>query len=199
MSEIETRTLEIFGTFGDLELRAEGGNKLVGYAAVFGVLSADLGGFRERILPGAFKASLSSGQDIRALVDHDPSKLLGRTSANTLRLAEDTRGLRAEIDLPDTQAARDALALVKRGDVRGMSFGFRVAAGGDRFTTEGNQMIRELTAVDLREVTVTSIPAYGATSLAVRVDPSLAARIKEHQTQPVLVKRAMQYRQHLAK
>src|SRR5437763_1584965 len=98
--------LEIRLTEGDdIEVRAgEAGqpNKLVGYAAVYNSLSADLGGFKERIMPGAFKGSVAGSTDIRALVDHDSTKLLGRTSNGTLRVAEDQRGLRVEIDLPDT-------------------------------------------------------------------------------------------------
>jgi HK97 family phage prohead protease len=122
--------------------------------------------------PRAFKASLNRGNDVRALVDHDSSKLLGRTSNKTLRLEEDAKGLRVEIDMPDTSYARDLLASVKRGDIRGMSFGFIVPKGGDRFASEGGKTIRELRNIDLHETTVTSIPAYGATSITVRVDPA---------------------------
>lgn len=177
--QLETRVVTLFGTDEASELRIapETPNRLVGYAAVFNSLSADLGGFKERIKPGAFNQSLTGGGDIRALVDHDSSKLLGRTSSGTLRIGEDERGLRVEIDLPDTSHARDVLSLVKRRDVRGMSFGFRVREGGQRFTKEAGQTIRELSAIDLREVTVTSIPAYADTSLNVRVDPAIAKQV----------------------
>jgi HK97 family phage prohead protease len=146
-------------------------NRLVGYAAVFNSLSADLGGFKERVVPGAFKNAVTSNVDIRALVDHDSTKLLGRTSNGTLRVSEDAVGLRVEIDLPDTSYAADVKSLVARKDIRGMSFGFRVPEGGQRFTKEGGHTVRELTNIDLREVTVTSIPAYADTSIYVRVDP----------------------------
>jgi HK97 family phage prohead protease len=179
---METRHLEIFGAIGDgLELRlAEGEqpNRLVGYAAVFNSLSSDLGGFKERISPGAFRTSVAGSADVRALVDHDPSKLLGRTSSGTLRIAEDEHGLRVEIDLPDTSYARDVRTMVQRRDVRGMSFGFKVREGGQRFSKEGGQIVRELSSIDLKEVTVTSVPAYGATSLSLRVDPSLKPQIE---------------------
>jgi HK97 family phage prohead protease len=180
--------LEIRLTDGDeLEVRAGDGqqpSKLVGYAAVFGSLSADLGGFQERILPGAFKGSIAGTTDIRALVDHDSTKLLGRRSNGTLQIAEDAKGLRVEIDLPDTSYARDVKNLVARKDVRGMSFGFRVPDGGQRFTKENGTTIRELSNIDLREVTVTSIPAYGATSVQVRVDPSVTQHLAQEILKP---------------
>lgn len=150
---------------------------LRGYAARFNILSNDLGGFRERIMPGAFSSAMQSGVDVRALVDHDKSKLLGRTSAGTLKLGQDDRGLWFDIEMPDVQYARDLQVLVKRGDYRGMSFGFLTPKNGDRFVREGAAAIRELLAVDLKEITVTSIPAYPDTSLYLRVDPALALRL----------------------
>jgi HK97 family phage prohead protease len=134
-----TNDIEIRVNTEALEIRAgESGqpNKLVGYAAVYGSLSADLGGFKERVMPGAFKGAVNGTADVRALVDHNPEKLIGRTSANTLKLSEDAHGLRVEVDLPDTSYANDLKALMKRGDVKGMSFGFKVPDGGQRFTRE---------------------------------------------------------------
>ncbi len=126
--------------------------------------SAKVGGaFIETIAPGAFSASLASAADILGLVDHDPSRVLGRTRSKTLRLAEDTRGLSFELDLPDTQAGRDVLALAERGDLGGMSFGFRAVDAprqGDR---------RELRKVDLFEISVVSAwPAYPETVVQAR-------------------------------
>lgn len=183
--EFEIRNLCLFDKIENTELRvasAETPNRLVGYAAVFNSLSADLGGFKERIIPGAFKRSVSAGVDIRALVDHDAGKLLGRTANGTLRVSEDQIGLRVEIDVPDTSYGRDTLAMVKRGDVRGMSFGFRVPEGGQRFTKEGGQTIRDLLDLNLKEVTVTSIPAYADTSVhirAARIDPDVLREISK--------------------
>ena len=83
------------------QLEQQGG-KLVGYAAVYApATSEDLGGFRERIHPGAFDASLEKNADIRALWDHNTSQPLARTTNNTLRLSTDKRGLRVEIELPE--------------------------------------------------------------------------------------------------
>ena len=177
---METRSLELFKVeaLEALELRAAEGDtpaRLSGYAAVFNA-EASLGPFVEKIRPGAFAASLGSGKDIRALVDHDPAKILGRTSAGTLRLGENDRGLWVSVDLPDTSYARDLAASVKRGDIKGMSFGFRVAPGGETFTKENGRTVRTLSAIDLFEVTATSVPAYSATALSVRVDPAAVAR-----------------------
>src|SRR5688572_31839889 len=95
-------------TYEQIEIRAEGdgkGLRLIGHAAVFNKQSDEIFGFREIVLPGAFKKSLKDS-DIRALWNHEPAHILGRTKAGTLRLREDDVGLRTEIDLPDTQLAR---------------------------------------------------------------------------------------------
>lgn len=143
------------------ELRAKG-RKLEGYAAAFG-LEARIADFTEIIRPGAFRESL--GGDVLALVDHDPAKVLGRTASGTLRLAEDSRGLHFELDLPETTAGRDVLALAERGDLGGMSFGFTVPDEGQRW--QGDR--RELVAVNLHEISVVSSwPAYEGTTVTAR-------------------------------
>ncbi len=143
------------------DMRATG-RKLEGYAATFGQ-TARIADFEETILPGAF-ANLAKG-DVIALVDHDPAKVLARTRSGTLRLAEDARGLKFELDVPDTQAGRDVLALAERGDLGGMSFGFLVPKGGERWTGKR----RELVKIDLREISVVSAwPAYPETSVTAR-------------------------------
>src|SRR5215472_5921150 len=104
------------------------GNKrtIAGYAARYCVLSGDLGGFRERIASGAFKRILATNPDVVCLFNHSDSAVLGRTTAGTLRLSEDTRGLKFECDLPDTTFGRDTYESVKRGDLNGCSFAFMV-------------------------------------------------------------------------
>jgi len=145
------------------DIKAEG-RKLVGYAAVFGA-ETRIADFREAIAPGAFSASLASGKDILALQDHDSGKVLARTKSGTLRLSEDTRGLRFEIDMPDTQLGRDLLTMAERGDVGGMSFGFHVREGGESW--QGDR--RELRSVELHEISVVqSFPAYPQTSVSAR-------------------------------
>lgn len=145
-----------------VELRARG-RRLEGYAATFGT-PANIGRrFVETIARGAFTASLRGRDDILALVDHDPRRVLARTRSGTLRLSEDTRGLAFDLDLPDTTAGRDVLALAERGDLGGMSFSFTPV---DQHR-DGNR--RELRAVLLHEISVVSAwPAYDGTSVQAR-------------------------------
>jgi HK97 family phage prohead protease len=154
-----------------VELRA-GGDKasprLVGHAAVYNSPSQDLGGFIEIVRAGAFTRTLKSDRDPLALVQHMPQLVLGRRSAGTLRLHEDTKGLAFEIDMPPTQAAADLLVSVERGDVRGASFAFSTPKGGDKWELRGDQIVRELVDVDLHEITVTAQPAYLDTDVARR-------------------------------
>lgn len=152
-----------------VELRAAG-NRLAGYAAVFGSLSADLGGFRERIAYGAFTRALAAAPDVVALFDHDRRSVLGRTLSGTLRLREDARGLAFEIDAPQTSIGRDVLEMVGRGDVTGASFSF--AARAEQWSGQGVDTVRELTDLDLFDVTVTPTPAYPDASVARRHMPS---------------------------
>ena len=153
---------------GDVEIRMiEGARVAVGYAAKFGVRSADLGGFVEQIAPTAFTKTVMES-DVRALRDHDPSRLLGRTGAGTLRLFIDSVGLRYEIDLPDTQEGRDTALLLERGDLFGSSFGFRTIS--DTWAqTETGFPLRTLTEIGpLRDVGPVTFPAYAATEAALR-------------------------------
>lgn len=156
--------------FGDaLELRfAEDDDAapvIAGYAAVFNSLSEDLGGFREQIAPGAFSKAI--GGDVRALFNHDPSMVLGRTRAKTLQLSEDQRGLRVEFTPPETEMGRQVVASLRRGDVDQMSFGFRTLADKWERNADG-QEVRTLLEVDLFDVSVVTFPAYQETDVAVR-------------------------------
>jgi len=172
-AQIETRRI----TTNEFELRygpTGDGMSFSGYAAVFNSDSEPLP-FTERIMPGAFKKSLKSKNNVRMYLNHDSSMLLATTRAKTLRLNEDDRGLRVEADLPDTQVARDLATLMRRGDVDSMSFGFSVPAKGDNWSDDG--MVRELREVRLYEVSVvTGFPAYAATSAQVRSYDILAQR-----------------------
>lgn len=138
---------------------------ITGYASVFGSQSLDMG-FREVVHRGAFKRSLSDGADVRALVDHDPSRLLGRTKSGTLSLKTDKTGLRATINPPDTTAGRDTVESLRRGDLDGMSFAFRTVS--DKWETKDGQDVRTLLDVDLLDVSIVTYPAYPDTSVQVR-------------------------------
>jgi HK97 family phage prohead protease len=144
----------------DLEIRSEGdGMTLRGYAAIFNSPSQPLP-FTETIEPGAFRDSLKSRNDIKLLWNHETGTVLGSTRAGTLRVTEDATGLLIEANLPDTQAGRDAATLIKRGDVNAFSFGFRVASGGDTWTSADQRVLKR---VNIHEVSVVSWPAYTAT------------------------------------
>lgn len=154
-----------------------------GYAASFNVLSSDLGGFREQISPGAFALSLSSGADVKALFNHDPSKLLGRIKARTLKVWEDARGLcfRCMLDKSNTDHT-NLHSAIKRGDISECSFGFKVPPDGDVWDEAEENSVRfvrrTLRKVDLLDVSAVTYPAYdspGATSVAARKAGAVAA------------------------
>lgn len=94
---------------------------------------------------------------MRALYEHNYTQLLGRTKSGTLVLSEDDTGLRFELT-PNTQLGNDVLELVERGDISGMSFGFR--ASKDFWDTAKLPYTRTVITAELREITVTSMPAY---------------------------------------
>jgi uncharacterized protein len=149
---------------------------LRGHAAVFNDLSVDLGGFREKIAPGAFAGTLND--DVRALWNHNWDVLFGRTTSGTLRLAEDKIGLATEIDPPDTQGARDLLALVERRDVTQMSFGFSTIKDMWEKTPAGD-VVRTLLEVKLYDVSGVAAPAYPQTDL--EVVRAVRAQLPSHQ------------------
>lgn len=165
-----------------VELRAASGDSpamLTGYAAVF-YRASDPGtqfelydGVVERIARGAFSRALRERQDVRALFNHRPDALLGRTP-KTLRLLEDEIGLRYEIDLADTSVARDVSAHVARGDVTGSSFAFIPIEQTIR--DEGEVVVIEVRDVNLFDVGPVTFPAYEATSAEARnVDDAVRA------------------------
>ena len=153
------------------ELRASTEQRtLEGYAAKFGT-EARIDNFKETIRQGAFGGTLD--KDILALVDHDPSRLLARTSTGTLELQEDTEGLWFRIKVPNTSTGNDILELAKRGDLGGMSFGFIP----DQEQWNGNT--REILSVDLREISVASAwPAYPETTVQARTKTPKLNQVK---------------------
>lgn len=165
VTDREIRTLPV----RELRVAQEAGApaKLVGYASVFNVWSEDLGGFRERFLPGAFTNVLKDA-DVRALINHNPTLILGRTKANTLSLRQDDTGLWMEVTLPDTQYARDLAESVKRGDIDQMSFAFSVLKDDWAYADDGTvrRTVIELDSLD--DVSPVTYPAYPQTSVSAR-------------------------------
>lgn len=146
-----------------------------GYAAVFNKDSVDLGGFVERIIPGAFSRAIKEKQDVRALINHNADKVLGRTKNGTLHLSEDDKGLRMDNDFPDTQDAKDVAKLIDRGDIDQCSFKFSVVRQkwGEEPdpadpTKKATRFFRELHDVDLYDVSAVTFPAYPDTSVNLR-------------------------------
>jgi HK97 family phage prohead protease len=166
---------------GDLTVERRDGDlpKIRGYAAVFNNLSDDLGGFREQITAGAFADAIGR-DDVRALVNHDPNLVLGRNRSGTLIMREDANGLAVEITPPDTQAARDLVALMERGDVSQMSFAFTVSKDDQSWERTGTgPWIRTIRKVQrLFDVSVVTYPAYPSTSAAMRA-------LEQHQQEAV--------------
>lgn len=147
-----------------------GGVVVEGHAAVFNKLSRNLGGFVEQLAPAAFDRTLGDNPDVRALINHDPMHILGRTRSGTLRLSRDSEGLHYEIDTPDRQDARDLLVSMERGDVTQSSFAFYVMPGGDEWgETEQGMPLRTLTAVSIHngDVSPVTYPAYEDTDSGV--------------------------------
>ncbi len=162
----------------DVEMRAEDDatRTLRGYAATFGTrtkIRSWNGEFEECLEPGCFADTLTKGTDVRALVEHDYRSLLARTAAGNLVLTEDGKGLSFALTLPDTQLGRDTYENVRVRNYTGMSFGFNPLKMKQDFDGKGRLIRVAHQSVDLREITITSMPAYPRTSVAIR---SLFAR-----------------------
>ncbi len=173
--QLETRK----ATNPDLDIRSVTGleirdarpgfiGSLVGYPAVWDTESRDMGGWVEVLKPGVFTRSLKEQPDVFAFYQHDDSRVLGRTSAGTLRLQEDQRGLRMELDLVDTQLNRDVLAEVRAGNVTSMSFGMLGKSVKAEWTKGAGKSVRSVREAQLIEVSIVSIPAYAATEVSAR-------------------------------
>jgi HK97 family phage prohead protease len=134
------------------------------YPIVFDERSIDLGGFIEVIRPQAVDRILREHADVVALRNHDDTFPLGRVSTGSLRLAKDSRGLRAELD-DSIGFVADTLKLIDRGDAPGGSFAFTVQEGGDIWSLRDGMPFREIVDMSVREVSLAvAFPAYKATA-----------------------------------
>ena len=172
-------------TWRNLEFRVSAENealKIAGYGAVFDSQSEDLGWFqelREEIDPKAFDGVMASNPDVRGFFNHDPNLVLGRTSAGTMRLSVDSRGLAYEIDPPDTQFARDLIVSMRRKDITGSSFAFTVKRDQWTDNPDGSVTRRILEFDQLYDVSPVTYPAYPATSAqARRLPASMPAELR---------------------
>jgi len=147
------------------EFRELDGNNVEGYAALFNTLSEDLGGFKERIAPGAFEGV--ENDDIRALMNHDPNLILGRTTAGTLQVEQDEKGFRYRYSDPETTYSQDLRKSMKRGDVNQSSFAFSVKE--DNWEEVDDVLIRTIIKFErLYDVSPVTYPAYPDTTVATR-------------------------------
>jgi HK97 family phage prohead protease len=167
MSNTETRF-----TTGIAVEKAQGmPTQIVGYPIVFNSTSSLIfdkrhGEFRERVSPAAVDRTLGSNADVRASVEHDPNRKLGRRKSGTVTLAKDDKGVRVAISIPDTTVGRDVVAEIERGEYDGMSFTFRTVK--DQWTRNGGENLRELLDINFDEVAIVGTPAYPDTSVALR-------------------------------
>lgn len=156
-----------------VELRGEDDQKIGGIASVYYDPSDDGTQFRlwedtyERIMPGAFDRAIEE-DDVRALFNHDSNLVLGRNRAGTLTLRSGSRGLEYEVTPGETTAHRDVMEYLRRGDVTGSSFGFRVREHGEEWRKEGGLTIREITDVELFDVSPVTFPAYESSTSELR-------------------------------
>lgn len=158
------------------ETREDGAMRLVGYAALYNTPTEIAGLFREQIEPGAFTEAVGR-DDVRALWNHDPNVVLGRTTSGTLRLDADGTGLKYEVALnPQDAEHQRVYQMVQRGDVSQSSFGFEVT--GQRWEeAEGEKLpTRVITKAKLYDVSPVTYPAYPQTTVTARdLDSARAA------------------------
>jgi len=163
-NERETRS---FKTKFEIEKRSSDGKKIIiGYAAKFNEMSEPIYGlFKEIIKPGAFKDALN---DVRALINHRHDNVLGRQSSGTLKVYEDEVGLRYEITPPDTQAAKDLMISIERGDIKESSFCFDGVEDDWEEGDENSLPVRTITKFgEIFDISPVTFPAYKSTSVGV--------------------------------
>lgn len=178
-----------------VETREDGKRVIIGYGAVFynaddpGTEYAMWSDLVERVAPTAFDRALREKDDARGLFNHDPDNLLGRVSAGTMRLSVDSKGLRYEIDAPDTQTGRDVVSMIERGDLTGSSFAFipkRVI-----WIEEETRSIRVIEDVELFDTGPVTYPAYEATTTGLRSADCEAVRQERDEWRKERVRAAM--------
>ena len=179
MKDIQKREIKA----NELQIRElENGKKVIDGLIPYNSRSEWMGWY-EYIAPTAFNKTLADGADVRALWNHDTTKLLGRVKNGSLRLRSDDVGLHIECDLPDTQYARDVYNLIKEGYNNGLSFGFTVVQ--DRWEEQEDENgvrfpVCTLLEVRLFEVSFcVSFPAYEGTNSEARSIRSILDDIKK--------------------
>lgn len=164
---MDRATRQVRSAASKFETREEGNElKIEGYFAVFNSIYQIFDDLSESVAPGAFDDTL--GDDIRALINHDSSLVLGRNTAHTLDLRQDEHGLWGSITInPNDQDAMNLYARVQRGDVDQCSFGFDILSE-DYDVREDGSVHWTIKKVRLYEVSVCTFPAYEETNVKAR-------------------------------
>jgi uncharacterized protein len=165
-----------------LEVREENGERVIeGYAAKYGV-EANIGPFKETISRGAFdKVLMSQDLDCRALINHDPSLILGRSSAGTLELSSDDVGLKYRVKLGNQQYATDLYESIQRGDISQSSFAFTIKDqtwSEDRSTRSVDQV------ASLLDVSPVCYPAFKEATVVAREEEEQEKEIRTAEPKP---------------
>jgi HK97 family phage prohead protease len=162
-----------------VEFRMDEEGQIQGTGVPYGVWSEDLGGFRERFLPGALGQSVAA-DDVRCIFNHDSNYVLGRKSSGTLTLREDDNGLHYSATPPDTQWARDLQVSIRRGDIRENSFGFWVdGRDGEQWEERDGMYWRTVKRARIRELGPQTFPAYPQSTVMVRTVGEVLASAEE--------------------
>ncbi len=188
-----------------VEMRADSeGRTVEGYAALTDVM-ADLGWYREKIMPGAFdNADIS---DVRALFNHDSNFLLARSKSNTLTVTVDEKGLYYRFDMPETPMGDNILAMIRRGDLTQSSFAFTVSKTSWRWESDNDDLDKDertIEAIDVvYDVAPVTFPAYEDTSVSARsaekawasakADHASATEKRNEPPEPTDFQRGVQY------
>jgi uncharacterized protein len=181
MTQIETRYLAQANDT-DLELRvetrADGRPQIVGMAPPWNRWSVDLGGFKERFMPGAFRKWLDRSPsdprgkaDVVAKFNHNDSQVLGRTTNGTLDIQDADKGLIFRATPPaDTPTTAEVVPLIRDGYVYGSSFAFSlVDTRGEQWDEDpAGNVTRTITEAALFDVSPVTHPAYPNSSVGLR-------------------------------
>lgn len=152
-----------------IEVRSEqdsSENIIVGYALKFNSWSENLGGFRERISPDSLDGTDMS--DVRALIDHNSSQIIGRSKVGTLKLEVDDIGLKFRCQLPNTTYANDLMENLRNGNINQCSFAFQIDEDGEDIEYNDTLNIYDRTIKRIKslfDVSVVTYPAYSNTDV----------------------------------
>jgi uncharacterized protein len=183
----QTRSLQT-----ELKTRAEGDKQdmfIEGYFAVFNKPTELWPGAFEEIAPGAFDNTL--GNDIRCLINHDTTLVLGRNKSGTFELKTDSHGLWGRVKInPNDSDAVNVYERVKRGDVDQCSFGFNIEEESTEWRDDGT-VKWTIKKIDLHEGSICTFPAYEETGVQAR-----KSEVQQHE-QRKLDQRKNQLRERL--